>query len=615
MGENFAPISALNPLNPSYQGTLEPDFFLQLFVLNNPPAAPTLLPELAQGYSVNPNYTQFTITLLPNLKWDNGSPLNATDMWYTLWLYNITDGWGISSFTITNSTSVEVDFSQSNYNFITTDLASDGTPVLPYSVYGSIPVSGEDLSNVTSFEGLTNIVADGPWIVQNISPGENPIVLTANPYYFQPGYPKIHTFYWYTYSSLSSYVAAYKAGTLDAFYSTGPYASVLAVASFSGHTLVGPPAASPSVTEGINFNVWTYPFNESTFRQALAYGTNISALDQTMNGPYANASIATEDALAPQYNVQLGFSGAGPQGYSFNVSRARQLFIRAGFKYSGSTLEYPNGTAMSISIRFDSTNGYDESVTTLLAGQWSNLGISVSPLPTTDLQAYTSGDQGFQVWVGYGFYGFTDGPGISVQLNNYDATTTNGTILEWNNTFYQYISNASQYAPNSTQATHYDKLAAESIAYEVPYVPIYVEPNWESLSNSFYWGNPSQFSGAFNYQSNTQSLYFFQGLALVAPINTTSTTSSSTSVTSSSSATPSSSSSSTSSSAVSLTTSIPTTSSTSVVTTIPPSSSPIAYVAIAVIVVVLLIIAAAVAMMRRRKPPATTASPAAPSAP
>ncbi|MEM3655581.1 MAG: ABC transporter substrate-binding protein, partial [Thermoprotei archaeon] len=103
-------IGSLNYLSPSENYYVTSALYLPFATYNFPPLAP-LTPILAAGWSHNSNYTGWVLNLKPNLKWDNGSPLNASDLYYSFWLYNHTGSISYSSavtqIAIINSTAIE----------------------------------------------------------------------------------------------------------------------------------------------------------------------------------------------------------------------------------------------------------------------------------------------------------------------------------------------------------------------------------------------------------------------------------------------------------------------------------------------------------------------------
>ena len=298
------PIGALNPFNPSSDYNVLGILYDYMFSLNWPPL-PYITDVMAGGYFSNTAATQYNISLRPNLEWSNGTPLNSTDLAFTLKLYNESGDFtpAITKMTILNSTTVQLNLANASSNFIYVGFIANGFAVLPYQTFSKVA-----FADLGSFPNLNNIVADGPFVFSNYT-GQNPIVFNANPHYWN-GAPKLQSMEWYMYSSQSSMFDAYVANQIDALPYPGAYTGLQSIANLAGHTLVGPPTATPALTVGAYLNDWVYPTNMSAFRLALAYGTNVSQINHQLNGPYANGSVSNQDFLIPSYNLQIGFGNS-----------------------------------------------------------------------------------------------------------------------------------------------------------------------------------------------------------------------------------------------------------------------------------------------------------------
>lgn len=622
------PISAVNPFNPASDFTTIGILYDYMFSLNWPPL-PYITGVMAAGWSQNANGTSYVLSLRPNLKWDNGSPLNATDLAFTLNLYNESQLFPqtLTNVTILNSTSVNFTLSSPDPQFILEGLIGNGFAVLPYQTFGSVA-----FSNLTSFQNLNNIVADGPYVFYNYT-GQNPIVYTANPYYWN-GPPHFQTMDFYFYSSQSSYSNAYVAGQVDAISPGFAYQQVQPIGNLSGHSVIGPPYATPALTVEALLNDWVYPTSLTAFRRALAYATNSTLINQEVNGPYANQSVANQDYLLNTYNQQIGFSnGTGPTGYSYNVTKAKQILQAAGFKYSGNTLEYSNGTAVTLTLLYRNYEPYTASVATILTSEWGQLGIGATPqeVVSSTLRSMANNATGWQVIIAGVLgpqtdNGVTPGPGILNDIGDYWVYGPNQTHDDWNSTFYSVIQKLQLDTPNSSQFNADAQNASEIYVQGVPTIPLFNTYNWLAVSNSFYWGNPQNYTGIYYTQAITGLAYWDLALDTVAPASsssssTTSSSSSPTSTTTSMSASvstnqsmssstsmPSSNSSSTSTPIVTTSSSGPATalsSTSSSATSSSSSSNNSTLYAVAAVVVIIIVIAAIVAVMRRGRPAAS----------
>jgi peptide/nickel transport system substrate-binding protein len=529
------PIPALNPLNPTSDFNLVGIIYDYMFSLNWPPLAYTT-PVMAGGYSSNADGTQWVISLRPNLKWSNGTPLNATDLVYTLNVDNQSGFFSpaITGLNIVNSTSVQINLGGPATNFIYTGFISNGFAVLPKQTFGKVA-----FADLTSYTNVDNIVASGPFTLTSYS-GQNPVVLQANPYYWN-GAPKVQTLNYYMYTSQSAYFNAYIAGQIDILSYVGAYTGLQSVANLQGHSLISPPYATPGLTVGAYLNDWVYPTNVTAFRQALAYATNVTQINSELNGPYANKSASTQDFLLPAYNQQIGFNATGPHGYSYNVATAKQILQANGFKYSGSTLQYPNGTAVSLTLKFRTNEPYSQSVATLLASQWSQLGMTITPVivPSATLRAGANNPVGWQVIV-CGVLGpqtntgVTPGPGVLADLGDY-FVNINGTHTSWNSTYYTVWQRLATETPGTPLFNADARNLATSLAINVPIIPFFNVNNWSSVNDNFYWGNPANSTGVYYTQAITQMSYWALGLDAVSPASAgTSSTTSSTQTSSSS---------------------------------------------------------------------------------
>jgi len=555
-------ISALNYLNPAENYYITSELYLPFAAYAFPPA-PALEPILAAGWSTNSNYTVWVLNLKSGLKWDDGSPLNATDLWYTLYLENVTSGFSFTGATraikILNSTAVEVDTSTPEPNLVYLYCQQTNSYILPYKTFKNIPVSSTNTTAISAFTNFNNIVASGPFVITNYAQGANPLVFTANPYYYK-GPPKMSELDLYSYASTSSELAGYRAGQINALW------------AYAASTVVTPLLANvtgqhvftivPGAEMGIYFNMAAYPYNLTQVRQALAYSLNRTALDSAVDPP-ANQPGPNYDDLIPSLQSQIGLKGASVPAYTYNLSHASQLMTSVGFKKVNGIWSYPNGTVFSINI-MTSDQGYGEPATTqVLNSEWKNAGfdVSVSLLSFTSWLTTEESTTGWQVAVEIdnpGYYPTAVGNLLAMVTGNADYSGAMALSLppshglpNWNyTTFNGLLQQAQQFPIGSAQSNMYATEAAPIVGQTVPIIPLFIIYNYQSVSDSYYWGNQANYTGIFDRQALVQPQLWYDALWDVEPLSAvTSTTSSvptssstSSSMTTSSSSTPSSSS-------------------------------------------------------------------------
>jgi ABC-type transport system substrate-binding protein len=550
-------IGSLNYLSPSENYYVTSALYLPFATYNFPPLPP-LTPMLAAGWSHNSNYTGWVLNLKQNLKWDNGSPLNASDLYYSFYLYNYTGSISYSSavrsIRILNSTAIVFNTTVPEPNAVYLWVEETNSYILPYQVYRHLSLNtsapGPNIDNFTNFE---NIVADGPFVIYNYTQGENPIIFTANPYYYL-GPPHLSQLILHIYSSTSSYLSAYLAGQVDAYWAWGAYEVAAAlIKNVSGHSFYNIVPGGEMVA---TLNLNEYPFNLTQFREALAYATNVSEIDQKMMGPYATNFTVYYDNLIASLNQQIGLNPTQLPSYQYNLSMSSSLLRSIGFKQGANGYWlYPNGTPVTINIVTTQLGTGDVATATLIDSMWKAAGFQTS-LQTMSNSAYYSlifSKTGWQVAVGIGAPGYYP-TGLGNLLGvfslgepyNVTLTPVNG-VPNYNYTFiHQQLFVSQEYPIGSAQSNYYARIAATSIADTVPIIPLYAISNWQGLSDSFYWGDPSNYTGIFATQALVQPQLYWNALWTVQPISsTTTTTSTSISTTSPTSTFPSTTSSST----------------------------------------------------------------------
>lgn len=378
----LATLPSLNILSPVNAYPIIAEMYVRFAYASYPPS-PLIRPELGQSWSSNSNYTVWTLNLRPNLKWDNGQPLNATDLYYTIYLYRYVNTkispsppWiYMTNITVDNSTAVTVYLNKSTPNF----MFSVGTiTVLPYQTYSKVP-----LSNITSFKNFNNIVADGPFVIYNYTEGENPIIFYANPYFFR-GQPYMKEMVMNLYSSFSAYEAALEAGEIDALWTSGGFSTVKAIANLSGYTLY---RITPSGYNTITLNIFSYPFNVTQFRQALAYATNRSFIAEKVFGP--NYVLMYYDTETPQ-DHEAGYGPSSEPSYPYNLTMTDKLLTSLGFKMVNGVWHYPNGSPVTINVEFPSDEVDAQGIATLLDNMWTQAGFQVTVTAVTEASLYSA---------------------------------------------------------------------------------------------------------------------------------------------------------------------------------------------------------------------------------
>ncbi|MCL4519786.1 MAG: ABC transporter substrate-binding protein, partial [Thaumarchaeota archaeon] len=365
-------------LNPVSGAISQSAYFIQQleFKSLSPVATETGTPDLSTSatdwISHNSNYTQWIFNIQPGLKWSNGQPVNASDILATFssrFAFNSSyDYLGLGQYVKSefalNSSAVEFNLNQSYAHWPEAIGGTDGYSWL-------YPASMADQGAGSLFNG-TNI-ADGPFYVSNFVPGQTQMVLLRNPYYEPlPEVCQINVNFVESLSQTATYLLA---GTSD----LAPVAPATAVSLLQHNNLhVMHPPASLMVT--MEYNVTTYPYNMTAFRQALAYGINESQILQRAFYGFGQTAY-TSQGMVP---TTSSLYNPNQVKYDYSMSNATALLNSINIvKGSDGYLHYPNGTLATLTIWTDSEQSPDPVAANIVATNLQALGFKVNLQVTT----------------------------------------------------------------------------------------------------------------------------------------------------------------------------------------------------------------------------------------
>jgi ABC-type transport system substrate-binding protein len=287
----------------------------------------------------NSNYTQWTFNVKPGLKWSNGQVVNASDILNTYsknFAFNASYDFVNAASEVTSSSALNSSAAVFNLNTSDAHFAERISSLLFTVVYPqSVTSQGPSTNN------LGTLVTDGPFYVSNYQAGQTQMVLKRNPYYTPlPNICEIDVNFVESFSQDSTYLLS---GTTDlaqlvpnsaASVMKNPYIHLYDQKGFFIQT--------------IEYNVTSYPYNMTAFRQALAYGINrTTIIQQAFNSYAASADPSGQGDVSPAsswYNPNV-------TQYNYDQNKSLQLLSSIGIaKGSDGFLQYPNGTDITIAI-------------------------------------------------------------------------------------------------------------------------------------------------------------------------------------------------------------------------------------------------------------------------
>ncbi len=392
-----------------------------------------LVDDLASGYSVDSAGTLYTVTLRPNLKWQDGKPLTAADVVFTF-------------DTIQNSNAQSPLFSSwqnisvSALNPLTVQFKlPNPLASFPYNLtVGIIPMhllGNIDPANLRSAAFNTNNpVGAGPfsWHALEVS-GNTPqnaveqiALLPFSGYVL--GKPKLSEFILHAYADQNQLLAAFRSGQLNGLAGLNNVpASIKALPSTEVHSLI--------LTAGnyVFFKTQGSILSDSNIRNALVLGSNPEAIIKKLG-------YQTVPVTEPLLQGQLAFNPKYAQKTS-QVVQAQALLNSDGWILAKNGYRYKAGQQLSFNLVTTDTPE-NRLIVNLLAKQWHKLGVNLIPL-----------------------FEFPDTYSITLADHNYDSTLDGISIGNDPDVFVYW--DKSQYDPRSTNLnlSEYDSNTA-SIALE-----------------------------------------------------------------------------------------------------------------------------------------------------
>lgn len=379
----------------------------------------SIMPELMSSYTVDKNNLA-TVHIKPNLKFSDGSKLDATDVYDSMLLrevYQLGYDINIQSIKVANPTTIKIQYYKGSAAARGSIIAI--TPV-PMSVYGKFVVPGlyqawatygklyrsagpdkaatsaayktikSDYDKLTKFEPK-KFVGDGPFTIQNVTTAQATLVKNNNFYAASKvGIPKV---------TLTNSTTTSNIFPLLFSHNLDLYAGAETSATILNRWKSTPDAQQVTVgwdrTEEIDFNNKQYPLTMSAARQALAHVIDRKKLVETeVGGTSVNKPTTYPDGLSSLLNqTWLSQSQlAGLDQYKLDTGKATQLLTAAGFKKTGGQWIMPNGKPWTADVIAPSTPSTAMLAAKEVAAELSGFGIkatasSVDPTGYIDRQA------------------------------------------------------------------------------------------------------------------------------------------------------------------------------------------------------------------------------------
>ncbi|MBD2197256.1 MULTISPECIES: ABC transporter substrate-binding protein [Calothrix] len=365
-------------------------------------------PALAESWQISEDKLKIVFTLRENLKWSDGQPLTVDDVVFT---YNdiylneaiptdARDGMRIGESrklpTVKKIDNRRVEFSIPE-PFAPFLRSTTGYPILPaHALRESVTTKDQEgkpkfLSKWGVDTPPDQLIVNGPFKLERYDTSQR-IVFRRNPYYWRKdaqgkAQPYIERIVWQIVESTDTSLLQFRSGGLDTVGVSPEYFSLLKVQEKQGNFKIyngGPGSGTTFLIFNLNQGSrdgkpliepkksrW---FNTVEFRQAVAY-----AIDrQTMiNNTFRGLGQPQDSPISVQSPYYLS-PKEGLKVYDYNIEKAKQLLLKAGFKYNDKNqLIDAEGNNVRFTLLTNAGNKIREAMGSQIKRDLSKIGIQV----------------------------------------------------------------------------------------------------------------------------------------------------------------------------------------------------------------------------------------------
>jgi len=446
----------LDPANSIVQGDVYTlDKIFEPLYITSP--AGDLLPWLATGYTTSANYKTWTFHLRPGVRFNDGTPLTADDV---VWSINraATDKEGPLSFL----DSAIKKISASGTNAVVFTLAEAWAPFLSdISVFANA-IMPKNFGGKTEKAFFASPVGTGPFMLPSWT-ADSDLTLKPNPHYWQPGKPYVDEVKITYVDSDNQRVLQLTGGQVDII-DTVPPANVASLKARSGIQVF---EFGSWAVDLLIMNEQLPQFKDVHVRQAISYAIDRKALvDAT--------SFGTAKPGGSFFPPSLQYYDPNTPYLAYDVSSAKQALAKS---------KYPKGFATKVLV--DSGNETYVEFAQIIQAQLGKINIDVS-INRLDHAAFESTFQK------YDFDMFIDGATNDISDPDEMASFNLDYVDGGSKSFWSSYDNPAlikliheaEVEPSSAKRGQLYAEIQKIAAQDVPFVPLDYPPNIYATSDN-----------------------------------------------------------------------------------------------------------------------------------
>lgn len=348
------------------------DFLTQSLVFYSLESADVLVPDLATGYNFSEDGLTLTFDLPADYVFSNGDPLNAEAVRASIERYRVTspypEDWGdLSGMNILNDgTTLEMIYSAP---------PAFMSPVLSSGFGAPFNIRAAEAAGNEAFGA--NPVASGPFVLESWTRGtEMRLVRNENyrtnlPFVENKGPVLIDEIVTRFIPDPFTLVAELEAGNIDIVHGV-PSSAVATLQANPDIEITALP--SPGM-QALFYDTMRAPFNDLSFRQALAAAINRDVLVQVLEGTVTPQYAFIAEAMV-SYDPEI--YTYGQEQLAYNVEAARQILTDAGYIDSdGDGIVEKDGSPVSLEFLVASDDAKQIATSVVIQAMLQEVGIGV----------------------------------------------------------------------------------------------------------------------------------------------------------------------------------------------------------------------------------------------
>jgi len=327
--------ATLDPLNPASTADGRSILFNVFEGLVKPNTDGTLMPCIAESWTIEQEGLIYNFTLRDNIFFHDGSQLAPSDVKFSL---DTAAAAGFSG--LDNIQEVRIQ----KENEISVILKLKDPDFLPFLTIGMVKALNTDREK--------NVIGTGPFSVESYTPQRN-LVLLKFDNYWQDNLPHLDKVTIAFFANFDSLMVALRGGSIDGAFITGAMAAQLDSGQFDlFHN-------TSAAVQLMALNNGAAPFNDMRVRLAINYGIDVQGI---IDAAFFGLGVPSGSPIIPGLSVYYE-----DQSYYYNPELARALLAQAG---------YNNENKLSLEITVPSNYTMHVDTAQVIVSQLEKIGVN-----------------------------------------------------------------------------------------------------------------------------------------------------------------------------------------------------------------------------------------------